>query len=202
MVTVCLVPFENKKQFFKTLNRVREAEGDFKITVINNSVEDYIVHPPITYRHHKNKNQLAGATNIAIKLCETKYFVYVCTNDVYFYSNDWLSSMVLEMEARPKIAMGGTVLPYKDKPHVQGGLFIARTDIMKNNLYKYDYPFRFMDVYMSRRLMEAGYKLGTIKSIYSIYKSKKIKSWTAENHKRNIKNKRYKAVHGHGLENF
>ena len=48
MVTVALIPFENKDRFFKTLNRVRDADGDFKITVINNSVEDYIVHPPIT----------------------------------------------------------------------------------------------------------------------------------------------------------
>ncbi len=196
MVTVALIPFENKKQFFKTLNRVREAEGDFKITVINNSVEDYMVYP-CTYRHHKNKFQLAGGTNQAIKLCETKYFVYVCTNHVYFYSNDWLSRMVLELEAKPKIALAGTILPYKGKPHVQGGLFIGRTEILKENLYRYDKPFRFMDVYMSWRLMEAGYKLGTIKSIYSV-----MKGWTAENHQRNLKKLRYTAVHGHGLENL
>ena len=197
LVTACLVPFENKDQFFKTLNRVRQAEGDFKTIVINNSVEDYIVHPPITYRHHKNKYQLAGGTNQRIKLTETKYFVYVCTNHVYFYSNDWLMSMVEEMEAMPKIAMAGTVLPYKGKPHVQGGLFIARTEILKENLYEYDKPFRFMDVYMSWRLMERGYKLGTLKSIYSV-----MKGWTAENHQRNLKKKRYKAVHCHGLENL
>ena len=202
MVTVCLVPFENKKQFFKTLNRVEKAEGDFKITVINNSQEDYMVPPPITYRHSKNENQLAGATNQAIQLCDTKYFVYVCTNHVYFYSDDWLSTMVAEMETRPEIAMGGTVLPYRDEPHVQGGLFIARTDIMKNNLYKYDHPFRFMDVYMSWRLMEGGYKLGELKSIYSIYKSTRIKEWTPEDHQRNLKNLKYKAVHGHGLEAY
>ncbi len=197
MVTVCLVPFENKAQFFKTLNRVRDTEGDFKITVINNSVKDYMVDPPITYRHHKNKNQLAGGTNQAIKLCETKYFVYVCTNHVYFYSDDWLSSMVAEMEARPKIAIAGTVSPYKGKPHVQGGLFIARTDILKENLYRYDKPFRFMDVYMSWRLIEAGNNLGTLKGIYSV-----MKGWTPENHQRNLKKLRYKAVHGHGLEAF
>jgi len=197
MVTVALIPFENKDRFFKTLNRVRDADGDFKITVINNSVEDYIVHPPITYRHHKNKNQLAGGTNQAIKLCETKYFVYVCTNHVYFYSPDWLMTMVEEMESLPKIAMAGTILPYKGKPHVQGGLFIARTEILKENLYRYDYPFRFMDVYMSWRLMEAGYKLRTLKGIYSV-----MKGWTPENHKRNINSLRYKAVHGHGLEAY
>ena len=197
-VTCCLVPFENKKIFFKTLSSVRKTEGDHKIIVINNSVEDYtLIVPPDVYQHNKNKNQLAGGTNLGIELTNTKYFVYVCTNHVYFYSPDWLEAMVDEMEANPKIDMGGTVLPYKGKPHVQGGLFIAKTEVLKNNLYKYDYPFRFMDVYMSQRLMEAGYKLGNLKCIYSI-----MKGWTTESHQRNLDKGRYKAVHGHGLENL
>lgn len=171
--TVCIVPYNNNVKFLDILDRVLEADGKFNVIVVDNNkhpvlrlvLDDY----PIKYVNNGNKGQLAGACNLAVSMTDTEYFIYVCSNHTEIFFNSWLDDMVSAMDISG-VAIGGTVsLVRRGQDHVQGGVFIARTEILKEIPYdSINYPFTFMDVYLSNKIKEAGYEFLDIPIVHSV----------------------------------
>ena len=191
--TVCLIPFKNNTRFRKILSEVLRVTKN--IIVIDNNRESIFKQEcnKHTYRFNGNKGGLAGATNMAVSLCETEYFVYLCSNHIHIYDDTWLDYLVTQMDEMPEAVMGGDLTPYKGRHHIQGGIFIARTQFLKD--YPYDaehYPFSYMDVFMSDKIVKLGFKLGEIGGIRST-----LSKWNKFSEIRNAQNERFKIVHGH-----
>lgn len=52
--------------------------------------------------------------------------------------------------------------------HVQGGVWSARTQFLRDFGFSHRFPFEFCDVDLSRRCLAAGYQLASVPSIVSI----------------------------------
>lgn len=158
-VTICIVEYNNKEQVDRILNEIFTRTlglEDYELILVDNN--------PIPVRSRKDKriktifnkniNQLSGAVNKAIDIAKGEFFLYVCGNHVHINSNDWLNYMLNGIKDGQ---IAGSVTPYDGTVHVQGGLFIARTQLMKD--FKYDeikFPFSFMDVDQCKRMLSAG----------------------------------------------
>jgi len=191
-VTVCLVPWKNHVKFRKVLSEVKRVTD--KIIVIDNNLEPVLKHEcnDVVYRHNGNKGMLAGATNLAVTLCETKYFVYLCTNHIHIYDDTWLEDLVEQMEAMPDVVMGGDLLPVNKAMHIQGGIYIAKTIFLTQYPYNVKkFPFSFMDVEISAVITRKGFKMRGLKSIKSV-----MTKWGKFDKEKNDRTKQYKIVHG------
>ena len=205
-VTVCLVPYKNDARFLRTLEAVKKAGMvDWEIIIVDNNYVSDIkqkcgISETVRYFHNANKGQLAGATNVAIRESQANYIVYVCTNHVKIYSNDWLRHMVEYFaDARKKrdFVLGGDIRPvgHGSDRHVQGGVWIGYVPWLLK--YPYDekkFPFTFMDVYISRTAVRDRKQLLQIPGIHSV-----MEGWRKRDDASNTVVKKYKIVHAHGL---
>lgn len=171
-VTIVIIPFKNDIRFFDILDSILESNGEFNVLVVDNNLEPKIKRMveeyPVKYVHNGNKGQLAGACNLAVRMIDTEYFIYVCSNHLKIYDKDWVDAMVKEMDDS-KADIGGTETRFDGKVHIQGGVFIARTEILKK--YPYDsinFPFTFMDVALSDTLHNAGAKFLNMRNVKSV----------------------------------
>lgn len=211
-VSIILIPFNNNRTFFRTLKQVLQVRyDDYEILIIDNNLDKKVenaINPylekykKIHYFRNNNRFILAGAMNMAIDKADSHWIVYLCTNHVWIYSNDWLAHMTLHMSDiyyKARFMMGGHVQKFRAKDHVQGGVFIAFTEFMKK--FKYEAkanPFQFMDVNISARILRGKYRLKKIPRVMSVMNQ----GWTSKNHRDNIIVKKYKIVHCHGLEQY
>ena len=204
IVSVCLVPYQNEKKFLTILSSVKKTLiPDSEIIIIDNNPTDKykLLCEKLNFRYHHNANKgmLAGAMNYAISMAKGKYIVYLCANHIHIYSNDWLSYMVKYMGKLNELyVMGGDVLPFRNNNHVQGGLYIARTAWMKAHPYSLSFPFTFMDVEISKRIMKDRKKMIKIPLIHSSM----FNEWNRRSHDTNMQMKRIKIVHSHLISNY
>jgi len=203
-VSVCLVPFRNDKRFIKLFELVRKAEKiKFEIIVIDNNAEKHFEWISeklgMKYYHNRNKNQLAGAVNKAVFMAEAEYFVYLCTNHIRIFNNDWLFYMVNQIKRYDeRHIMGGDIRPFKNVNHVQGGIYIARTKWLKENPYNEKaFPFTYMDVEICKKILKDKKKLFRIPLIHS-----SMGQWNKRSHDINKMNKRIKIVHSSTINQF
>lgn len=167
--TVVIIPYKNDIKFLDILDRILEADGEFNVLVVDNNPHPHLKpmmdEYPVKYIHNGNLGALAGAMNRAIDAIHTKFLVYVCSNHTMIYDNRWL----LEMEDAMKEAdMGGTLARFDGKNHIQGGVFIARTDKLREVRYdSIKFPFTFMDVYISDEFKKKGFKMIDINCVHS-----------------------------------
>ena len=201
--SICLVPFNNQKRFFKILAQVRKAKGlAYEIIVVDNSptteIKKHLKKDEI-YISNKNVGKLAGACNKAIARATGGYFVYLCAVHTRIYADDWLAYMVRQMDQiGEKYVLGGDLRPFGSMKHIQGGVFIGRTKWMKANLYdEKTHPFTFMDVYISKRVHRQRLKMLRLGKVFS-----SMKGWSAKNHAQNKTVKRFKIVHAHETYNY
>ena len=178
--TVVIVPYQNDIKFLNILDRILEAEGEFNVLVVDNNpknkLSDIIRDYPVKYMFNKNKGMLAGAMNLAIGMIDTEYLIYICSNHTHITDNSWLIDMVDAMD-KQKADMGGTISPVtRGHNHVQGGVFIARTDKLRETPYnEKKFPFQFMDVYISDKFAEKGYKMIDIHIVHSVMGKPRIR---------------------------
>jgi len=178
--TVVIVPYQNDIKFLNILDRVLEADGEFNVLVVdnnpNNKLSDILEDYPVKYVFNNNKGQLAGAMNLAVSMIDTEYLIYVCSNHTFIVDNSWLNYMVESMDKSDAV-IGGTVSEVKKgHDHVQGGVFIIKTDILKEIPYDtVNFPFQFMDVYISDKINEHGYKFLNIPLVHSVMGKPRIR---------------------------
>ena len=199
-VTVCLIPHKNQKRFFKVFNQVvNKTMGEYKLMVVDNNLNQnlrpHLEEYDLKYIYNGNQGSLAGGTNRAIENTKTEFFCYLCSNHTFIYSPDWLKYMVDEISKAPaNVAMMGNVIRYNKDIHVQGGLFIAKTEIMQEVPYSRKYPFSYMDVYIKKDLAKKGYVIMGIPYIKSV-----MTGFRQHHHMDNLKTKKYKIVHSSEL---
>jgi hypothetical protein len=202
-VSVCLVPFMNSKRFIKLFELVQKAEKiDFEIIVINNNnspTYKWISEKPgMKYYHNENKGQLAGAVNKAVSMAEAEFFVYLCTNHIRIFSNDWLYYMVGQIKKYDeRYVMGGDVRAFRNANHVQGGLYIARTEWLREHPYSKEFPFQFMDVEICKKIIKNEKKMFRIPLVHS-----SMGLWNRRSHDTNRMTKRIKIVHSSTINKF
>ena len=206
-VSVCIVPYRNNKRFLHILSQVKKAAGiGFEIIIIDNNPRNDLkkLVGDVKYFHNANRGKLACACNKAVQMATGKFFVYVCSNHARVYSNDWLSYMVREMEkyklpnGKLKFTMGGDLRPFGSTNHIQGGVFIVQTVWLRKNPYdEVKAPFMFMDVHISKKVIQTKGKILRLSGVYS-----GMKGWSRKNHIDNLGRKKFKIVHSHETYNY
>jgi glycosyltransferase involved in cell wall biosynthesis len=186
-VSIAIVHYQNLKEVQRIINEVAKVDyKDYELILIDNNTTDEVEHIQVPkqikqFKLFRNANigKLAGATNQAIIMSEGKYFVYLCGTHTHINSPDWLHYMVQRLGTG---AIGGTVSPYnvngRTGMHVQGGCFIANAKIIDSLRYdEISFPFSFMDVDMSMRMLKKGHQLidmPDIKSVMGHIKNKSV----------------------------
>jgi glycosyltransferase involved in cell wall biosynthesis len=218
-VSIALVPFENNPQFARVLEHVMTRTAyDFsrlEVLVIDNNtdlgkqreVEEIVSRykDRCSFKLFKNNNagQLAQATNKAIELADSKWFVYLCATDTYIYDETWLQYAVSNLsddDYAHGFRMGGTITPWPNyltpdlHYHVQGSIFIAFTEFMKAYPYSADFPFDYCDVIHCARTLKLGMKLKAIPGLLA-HMGDVTEFW----HLQNKEKREFKIAHIHGL---
>lgn len=123
---------------------------------------------------------LAGALTTAVRESRGDAFVYVCASHGVGNDPTWISDLVAPL-ADPKVGLAGHVQPcefnrvaavpediIEPQIHVQGGLWAARTDLLREIGFGHRFPFEYCDVDLSRRVLAAGYVLHSVPSVVSV----------------------------------
>jgi GT2 family glycosyltransferase len=123
---------------------------------------------------------LAGALTTAVREARGDAFVYVCASHGIVNDPSWISDLVAPL-ADPRVGLAGHVQPcefnrvaavpediVEPQIHVQGGVWTARTGLLREIGFGHRFPFEFCDVDLSRRCLAAGYELASVPSVVSI----------------------------------
>ena len=116
--------------------------------------------------HNRNQGRLAGGTNKAVELAKGRHFVYLCGNHTHIVSPDWLDVLVSGLGNG---VIGGTLTRADGRSHIQGGVFVALTETLRQ--VRYDavkFPYSWMDQDLSDRLVQAGYDLTHVEGMMSV----------------------------------
>ena len=218
-----MCPFRNNQYFKKIFTQViNNTDYDFskiEFIIIDNNTDALLQQDLIdflspytnqyTIKQYQNRNigQLANASNKAIELADSKWFVYLCATNTYIFQPDWLKHMTIhlsDIDYANGYVMAGTIAQwpnYIPNPsmhiHIQGGLFIARTEYMKHNNYTMQYPFSFMDVIHSANALAQGKKLKSISEVWS-----SMATVNASGMDFMKKAGQFKIIHAHGCEHY
>jgi GT2 family glycosyltransferase len=191
-VTIALVPYNNSRLFERLMGQI-VSKTDFdlidKETIIIDNSETLHDRAKVDELVEKNKNilnirfvrnekntMLAPATNLAIDMADSNYFIYLCSSHTYIYDNRWLKNMVYWMDQHRDVVMGGTrvrwpngIQDQKLHMHIQGGIFISPTAVLKK--YKYNtekFVHSYMDVDICETFLKEGLKIDTIPHMMSV----------------------------------
>lgn len=198
--TICLVPFNNPESFLRVMKQLSLCKtNDCEILVIDNSTNDSEAKKiqsfcdKVTYIKGDNKS-LAHANNSAISMAQGKYFIYLCSNHTWIYDNNFVYRIAVGIE-ESDADMAGTI-SYEVSKHVQGGVYIAKTESLRDHYYdELHYEFNFMDVDICQRMIATGKRLADIPSIFSTMKDIRI-----ETHELWQKTKEVAVAHSHFYE--
>jgi hypothetical protein len=196
-VTIVLVPFNNENRALTRVNRdlvpsLRYYRGwSFELIVVDNSerrlerlAECVNALPwPSRYLWQEGANLMYGPSlNLAAKLAEHPILLYVCTNHGRMVHPRWIQDLVDPLRTRERVAMSGHTyssppasavgLAYEPKQlHVQGGVFAARTEVLRNCPYdETRFAHWSSDIWMSYRLLQEGFELADVRSVMSVWR--------------------------------
>lgn len=136
------------------------------------------------YHWQHGENLCYGpAMNLAVKLADSPYLAYVCTNHGRSHDRSWLVDLLKPLDADEHVAMTGTLAPAGPPEqlgfdpslpdvHVQGGVFAARTELLRAHPYP-DGEFQHYgsDLYVCFALAAAGHKLVDVPSVRSVWRA-------------------------------
>ena len=222
-VSIVLCPFNNNEHFKRVFHHIiTRTHYDFskiEVIVVDNNTEadlkkeianfvaDNASLVDVTYIENNNVGQLAQATNRAIEIASSKWLVYLCATDTYIYDPQWLVYLTENLSDSDKeegYRIAGTITPWpnylKDESkhyHVQGAVFIAFTEYMKQNPYSLEYPFDHCDVIHSAKCLEQGYKIKHLPRIISHMGHASL-DW----HQGVRRSKEFLIAHVHGLHEY
>jgi hypothetical protein len=139
-----------------------------------------------SYRWNEGRNLMYGPSlNVAIAMATRPYFLYVCAAHGQMYDPTWAWDLLATLVRDPSgdVAMCGSLQPSGPPAamgfsrsltmvHVQGGLFCARTDVLRAHPYEEsDYAHWGSDVYQSYQLMAAGHRLVDVPTVRSVWRT-------------------------------
>jgi hypothetical protein len=195
-VSLVLIPHNNQDRLRQRLERdllptiAAHPDWKFQLVTVDNSdvdnrpaynVEGFnILHTSFW----PGSNIMYGpAMNLAIGACAYPYVVYLCSNHGHMYDPTWIDDLIEPLIREPSVAMTGSAYP-SCRPeemgfpsglpsfHIQGGLFAARTEVMR--AYPYTSDERWVhwgsDIYQSFCLLAAGFELRDVLSIKSVWR--------------------------------
>lgn len=196
-VSIILIPYNNSNRFQTRLEREilptiqAHPDWNFQFIIVDNSDDDkrpsYQFFDEHTLNHAilwPGRNLLYGpAMNLALQACEYPYFVYLCSNHGRMYNPTWIDDLINPMLQDEKVAMtgshyasgwGGDRFGFSSqlpKIHIQGGVFGARTAIMKSYPYSMDpdWAHGASDIYQSYQLLHAGFILKDVPTVKSVW---------------------------------
>ena len=199
-VSIVLIPYNNQDKFQLRLERdiipTINAHPDwkFQIIIVDNSDEEYRV--SLNSLQELNicpvyiwpgKNMMYGpAMNLALLADPYPYIVYLCTNHGRMYNTSWIDDLVGPMIQDEKVAMTGShyasgcsanlfgFSSHLPRIHIQGGIFGARTKVLKAYPYAMDLKWIHgaSDIYQSYQLLNAGYVLKDVPTVKSVWRQK------------------------------
>ncbi len=198
-VTIVLIPHNNPDTFRTRLERdilptiAAHPDWKFQIIIIDNSDKDkrlsYNVLSDYDLQYicmWPGTNVMYGSgLNLAVGLSQYPYLVYVCSNHGRMYDPTWIDDLVSPLAADAKVAMTGSFygsckpidlgFPAHLPPiHIQGGLFGARTETLKNHPYSTDprWVHWGSDVYQCFELLNAGFLLYDVPTVKSVWRQR------------------------------
>lgn len=123
---------------------------------------------------------IAGALTRVLKEARGKKLAYFCASHGLVHDPTWLADMLAPLDDA-EVGAAGYVLPcefnrvaacpadiIEPQLHVQGGLWSARIDVLREIGFGHRFPFEFCDVDLSRRLIASGYRLANVPTIVSV----------------------------------
>jgi hypothetical protein len=151
------------------------------------------------YLWQEGKNlYYGGAINLAVPRLPSDLVIYACTNHGYMIDKSWVSDILAPLQNDPQVGAAGFLMgsnspggvahdckaPWiKDKfyfthpdgtghvpPHIQGGVFAARTDLMLKFPYPPDVMHSYTDHILTWEMLRAGYKCVSVPSILSLWR--------------------------------
>ena len=146
------------------LEVARETHPDVETLVIDTSMHN------IGY---------GGALNQAAAHCRGDLVVYFSSNRARMLDKRWLSRIIAPL-SDPNCGMSGCVRPcsfaciarqpcdiWQPQIHIQGGVFAARSAVLRENPWSPNFPQVHSDVYQSWNLMKSGYWLADVPEVQS-----------------------------------
>jgi GT2 family glycosyltransferase len=196
-ISIVLIPHNNQYKFQTRLERdiiptiKAHPAWKFQVIIVDNSDEANQIHLDKLYELNINPVYLWPGTNImygpamnlALSANTYPYMVYLCSNHGRMYHPTWIDDLIKPLIEDPKVAMTGSLynschpsamgFPSHLTPkHIQGGIFCARTEMMKN--YPYTNDRRWVhggsDVYQSFQLLNAGFLLHEVTTVKSVWR--------------------------------
>jgi hypothetical protein len=182
--------------FGDLLAALRHVQLKAQVIVIDNSDTDRLCDAVIgnetpgfkriaaDYHWHGGANLLYGPSmNEAVSVAIHPYLLYVCANHGESRDPTWPLDLLAPL-AEDRVAMTGSLQfsgeecleelgfpPEIPAIHIQGGIFAARTDVLR----AYPYPngkcaHWFSDIYQCARLLAEGWKLVDVPTIKSVWR--------------------------------
>ncbi len=138
-------------------------------------------HARVRYVWNQGYNvYLAGALGTAARQAHGRCLVYACASHGLVHDPTWLADLIAPL-ADESVALAGHVQPcefnrvaacpadiIEPQIHVQGGVWAARTQFLREFGFSHRFPFEFCDVDLSRRCLAAGYQLASVPSVVSV----------------------------------
>jgi GT2 family glycosyltransferase len=121
------------------------------------------------------------ALNLAVSLSAGEYLLYVCANHGEAFDPTWAQDLLAPFDD-PGVAMTGCLQssgapqaqgfpPELFDAHVQGGVFGARTAVLREHPYdEGEYQHWGADVNLCFRLSQAGYGLADVPTVRSVWR--------------------------------
>ncbi len=195
-VSIIIVPHNNQDKLNKRLTRdilptiAAHPRWKFQLITVDNSDADKRPDYQLGEYAIEHLNLWPGANimygpamNLAIRASQYPIIVYICSNHGRMYDPTWIDDLAAPLLQDPGCAMTGSVYPschpsdmgfpaHLPQFHIQGGLFAARTAVMRD--YPYTEDERWVhwgsDIYQSYQLLNAGFGLKNVPSVNSVWR--------------------------------
>jgi len=122
---------------------------------------------PSRYEWSGRNLRYAATLNRLVRRASHPYFVYVCLAHCEMRDPSWWKDLVAPLED-PAVGITGC---RQDGPwefpaeHIQGGIFAARTEVLRALPFSPGFPHDFSDIAMSRQLGDEGYRVVDVPAI-------------------------------------
>jgi hypothetical protein len=124
------------------------------------------------YEWSGGKNlRYAASLNRLVARASHPYFIYACLGHCEMRDASWWRDLLAPL-ADPNCALTGSLRPgpweYAAE-HIQGGIFAARTELLRKYPFSDRYPHDFSDIAQSEALRREGYHLADVPGVQSLH---------------------------------